>query len=88
MLKVRVKIFGTVDERSGVNDSGKPWEIIEQQAQIDGGNDSPSLPFGIRLKKIDEMHEPGMYAGILSPRSGRFRNSVEWNFQSFQKLEK
>jgi len=87
MLKVKVKIFGTIDERSGVNDSGKPWEIIEQQAQIDGGNDAPSLPFGIRLKTTRDGHEPGFYIGLLSPRAGRFRNSIEWNFQDFKRLE-
>jgi len=85
MLKVKVKIFGTVDERSGVSDNGKPWEIIEQQAQIEGGNDAPSLPFGVRLKSTNEMFEPGVYIGELIPKAGRFRNSIEWSFQKFNK---
>jgi len=84
MLKTKVRIFDTVDIREGENDRG-PWTMIGQQAQLDGGDKSPSLPFEIRLSKASDAYPAGLYEGILVPRPGKFRNSLDWVFKDFVK---
>ena len=86
MLKVKVKIYNEVTERSGENDKG-PWSIREQSAQIDGGTSMPSQPFSIRLDKNQVPYAAGDYNAELKPQQGRFRGSLDWIFTRFEPVK-
>ena len=85
MLKVKVRIFDNVEKREGVHETRGPWTMVEQLAQIEGGESLPSYPYAIRLKDESEKYEPGFYIVELHPRQGRFRNTLEWQFDNYKK---
>ena len=86
MLKVKVKIYNGVTERNGENDRG-PWSMREQSAQIDGGVETPSQPFNIRLDKDQVPYAAGNYLAELKPQQGRFRGSLDWVFTRFEPVK-
>ena len=86
MLQVNVKIFDSIDHQEGISkQTGKPYSFDKQQAQIEGGDKAPSLPFGIFLNEGQQPYQPGIYKAILAPKPGSFRNSVDWDFVEFIK---
>jgi len=81
MIKVPVTIYPDLERVRGQNDRG-PYDFQKQAAQVNLGN-GRAMPFDIFVDKETGPLAAGNYAGVLTPKLGRFNGNIDWVFSEF-----